>query len=140
MNSIYTRIWKWTKLTNKGWLHQPLLCNLAILMVEVNPNIAILPWHLKIFVLIFFHVPFCFCPRRHSPNLRRHSPSPRSHGLSQRALTSPLKGTIGFIGWLLSKNALSPKRGCKIDFFLGICSMKPYRLPFVPPRAYQILG
>jgi hypothetical protein len=22
MNSIYTRIWKWTKLTNKGWLQQ----------------------------------------------------------------------------------------------------------------------
>jgi hypothetical protein len=76
----------------------PSYSTLVILMVEINPRIAILPLYLNIFalgfVLIFFHVLFCFCLRCHSPNPRRHNPSPRRHGSSQQALTSLLNDHI----------------------------------------------
>jgi hypothetical protein len=70
---------------------QPLLCNLGYLngesqLKDCNPTTS--PQYFILgFVLIFFYIPSCFCPKHHSSNRRRHGPN-------QWALTSPLNGHI----------------------------------------------
>jgi hypothetical protein len=60
--------------------------------------------------------------------------------LLQKKKSLKSKGTGEFIRRQLPEDILFSKKCYKFYLFLGIWSMEPSPLLFVPPRAYQTLG